>query len=309
MSWLNYQHLFYFWLITREGGVARAAHRLRLTHSTLSTQLRLLEEYLGNQLFERRGKRLLLTPLGTQVAAYADDIFRLGAELVDTARGENHEKQSAFKVGVVGNLPKSVIYKLIVPALESAKLSPLQLRQNTLARLVEELAGGRLHLILSDTPPEGTMPYKLHAHPLGEIKTFLYGSRALAKKYGKDFPEKLDGAPLLLPAVGGLRRAMELWFAARELRLQVVGEFEDAGTMRVFGGEGLGLFPVREGLHTEVEESHGAIRLGVLEGVFDRYYAISMERKIKHPGVAAIVEHARLELEKGKESTRKKTKK
>lgn len=292
---LNYQHLFYFWMISREGGVARAAKELHLTHSTLSAQLRLLERFFGGELFVRSGRRLVPTPLGLEVAAYAEDIFRMGSELVEVARGRGTGVRSAFKVGVVGSLPKTIARRLIEPALAQDDLAPVQVRQDTQARLIEELAAGRLHVVLSDTPPQ-TASFRLHAHVLGETDTLLYGTPKLARKYGKSFPGSLDGAPVLLPMAGGLRRAMERWFADRGLRVRVAGEMDDAGMIRAFGGHGLGLFPVREALRTEVEEAHPAVCVGPLEGVRERYYAISVERRIRHPAVVALVDTARATL-------------
>ncbi|MEZ4315262.1 MAG: LysR family transcriptional regulator, partial [Polyangiaceae bacterium] len=242
---LNYQHLYYFWVITREGGVARAARHLRLTHSTLSAQLRLLERFLGGELFERGGRRLVPTPLGLEVAAYAQDIFRMGNELVEVARGTSQGARSAFKVGVVGSLPKTIVYRLIEPALHAGEqVAPVQVRQDTEARLTEELAAGRLHVILSDTPPQATS-FRLHAHLLGQSDTLLFGTAKLARKYGKAFPTSLDGAPVVLPAGGSLRRALDRWFADRSLRVIVAGEVDDSGMLRVLGGHGVGLFPVR----------------------------------------------------------------
>jgi LysR family transcriptional regulator, transcriptional activator of nhaA len=295
MESLNYQHLFYFWVISREGGVARAAKHLHLTHSTLSAQLRLLERFLGGELFERGGRRLVPTPLGLEVAAHAEDIFRMGNELVEVARGKGSGARSAFKVGVVGSLPKTIAYRLIEPALSPGDMALLQVRQDTQARLTEELAAGRLHVVLSDTPPQAAS-FRLHAHVLGESDTLLYGTAKLARRYGKSFPASLEGAPVVLPAAGALRRALDRWFADRGVRVRVAGEMDDAGMIRVFGGHGLGLFPVREALRTEVEEAHHAVCLGPLDGVRERYYAISVERRIRHPAVVALVDSARATL-------------
>lgn len=295
MEQLNYQHLFYFSIIAQEGGVARAAKHLRLSHSTLSTQLRLLEEFLGGELFERGGRHLVLTPLGVQVAGYAKEIFRTGAELVDVARGRTTGVPTVLRAGVVGTLPRTIAYRLLAPALTLDERAPFQVRQDSQARLVEDLAAGRLHVVLSDMPLPATS-YRLHAHVLGETELYLYASARLASKLGKDFPASLDGAKLLLPAGGSLRRSIERWLSDRDLRPRIIGEIDDAGMIRVLGGHGHGLFPVRGALRTEVEEAHGAICVGKLEGLRERYYAISVERRIRHRGVAAIVEAARADL-------------
>lgn len=295
MEPLNYQHLFYFWVIAREGGVARAARRLRLSHSTLSAQLRLLEQFLGGDLFERTGRRLVPTPLGLQIAGYADDIFRMGNELVEVARGRDQGTHQVFRVGVVGSLPKTIAFRLMEPALRLDPSQAVVVRQDVQARLIDELAAGKLDVLLTDMPPEASA-YRLHAHLLGETAILLFGSPAIAKKYGRRFPASLEGAPVIFPSPGSLRRAMERWFADRGLRIRVAAEVDDAGMIRVLGGHGLGLFPVRSALRTEVEESQGAVCLGPLDGVSERYYAVSVERRISHRGVAAVVSAARAGL-------------
>ncbi|MFO0588951.1 MAG: LysR family transcriptional regulator [Polyangiaceae bacterium] len=295
MEALNYQHLYYFWVIAREGGVARAARQLRLSHSTLSAQLRQLEQFLGGDLFERSGRRLLPTPLGVQVSGYADDIFRTGNELIEVARGRSDGAPAMLKVGVVGSLPKTIAYGLLEPAMALDASQTVQVRQDTQARLVEELAEGKLHVVLSDSPPQ-TGASRLHGHVLGETDLLLYGTPPLAKRFGKRFPSGLQGAPILLPTAGALRRTLERWFGDRGLRVRVAAEVDDAGMFRVLGGKGLGLFAVRGALRTEVEEGYGAVCLGALDGIRERYYAISVERRIRHPGVAAIVDSARATL-------------
>ncbi len=292
---LNYQHLFYFMVIAEEGSLVGAGKRLRLTHSTLSASLRALEGYLGAELFERRGRRLALTQLGTEVASYASDIFRMGGELVELARGRGGGRQTPFRAGVVGTVPRSVAGRLLEPVFALPDLRPLQLRQDSPARLFEELAAGRLHVVISDAPP-GASRYRLHAHVLGETEVLLFATKALAAEYGHDFPRSLDGSPFVFPAAGTLRRAMDQWLTDRGLRVRVAAEVEDAGMLRALGGLGLGLFPVRAALRAEVEESYGAVSVGALTGVRDTYYVVSAERQIRHPGVAAIVGEARAVL-------------
>lgn len=295
MNSLNYQHLYYFWVIAREGGVARAARHLRLSHSTLSAQLRALEEYLGGPLFERTGKRLVPTPLGLQVAGYAEDIFRTGNELVEVARGSGGGAHAVLRIGIVGTLPKTVAYRLMQPALTGDAPPALVVRQDSQTRLIEELGQGKLHVILTDTPHDAGA-YRLHSHALGETDLLLFGTSTLATKYGKRFPESLQGAPVLLPAPGGLRRALERWFADRGAAVRVVAEIDDAAMLRVLGGHGLGLFAVRGAVRDEVEAGQRVRCLGPLAGVRERYYAISVERRIRHPSVAAIIDAARAVL-------------
>ena len=297
MEWLNYHHLHYFWVITREGGLTKASKKLKLSHSTLSVQLRALEDFLGGPLFERRGRSLALTPFGADVAAYADDIFRTGAELVEMARGRTGPRRPVLRVGIVGAMPKTLAYRLLQPALGAPTFGPVSVRQDNFEQLLSELTAGRIHLLLADLPPPESLSVPVYGHLLGESDVLLYGTTGLAQQYRKGFPRSIDGAPMLLPGPGtSLRRLMERWLAEHALRVRVEGEFDDAGTMRAFGLGGAGLFPVRAALKAEVEESRAVRRIGTLEGVRERYYAISVERRVREPAMVALIEQARANL-------------
>lgn len=290
MEWLNYHHLYYFWCIAREGGVSRAAERLHLTHSTLSAQLGALESFLGAELFERRGRRLSLSPFGEQVAAYADDIFHIGAELLDLARGRASGRRQPFVVGVLGAIPTAIVHGLLRPALALPQVGPLRLRQADLAPLVAELAANRLHLVLADSQPPSDLGYRVHAHELGASGIALYATAALARRYRRGFPRSLAGAPLLLPGPGtSLRRGLERWLRERGLQPQLVGELDNAALLRQFGVAGHGLFPVRLLQRLEMEHQHGLRLVGTLPGLRERYYAIAIERRVRHPGTAAVL--------------------
>lgn len=293
MAWLNYQHLFYFWTIAREGGLAKGAASLRLTHSTLSVQLRSLEEMLGEPLFERSGRSLVLTPFGRDVQQYASEIFRLGEELLEFSRGRSHSLRR-LEVGAVGAIPKTLISRILLPALEIAEAGAVRIRQDTIERLMQELGSGRLHVVISDAVPAELSTLRLHAHPLGASDILLYATEPLAARYRRGFPSSLDGAPMLMPGPdASLRRSFERWLADRDIRVRTIGEADDAGTLRALGAAGRGLFPVREALRSEVEEGLGARRVGRLEGLVESYFAISLERRITHPGVAALIANAR----------------
>ena len=297
MEWLNFHHLFYFWRIAREGGLSRAATRLRLTHSTLSVQLRALEDFLGGELFERRGRQLVLTPLGEEVASYADDIFRLGNELVDVARGRSLERKQALRVGIVSSMPKSVAYKLLQPGMATPGFGSLVARQDRLDRLLEELATGRLHLVLADAAPPEATTQRVYAHLLGESELLLYGTPTLAKRYRKRFPKSLADAPVLMPtSQSSLRKLLDRWFADRGIRVRITGEFDDSGLMRVAGARGQGLLPIRTALRSEVEDGLGLSFVGPFERLVERYYVVSLERRVRHPAVAALIEKGRISL-------------
>lgn len=314
MEWLNYHHLHYFWVTAREGGLTKGAAKLRLTHSTLSTQIHALEEFLGGQLFQRSGRTLVLTPLGVDIARYADEIFHMGADLVEMARGKATPLRSALRVGVVGALPKTVAYRLLEPALTASEYGPVLVRQDSFERLLDDLSLSRLHLVLSDLPPPEGMHAKAFGHSLGETEIIIYGTRTLARRYREGFPRCLSGAPMLLPAAGtSLRRLMERWLTENEVHVQVAGEFDDAAMMRTFGVNGRGLFPVRAALAAEVEDGNGAVPVGTVDGVRERYYAVSTERRARHPAMVALLASAREQLltpephrvRKGRKGTKK----
>ena len=294
MEWLNYHHLYYFSVIAREGGLAAAARKLRLTHSTLSAQLRALEEHFGAKLFERRGKRLVLTSFGRDAASYADDIFRLGSELNDVARGHVSPGRRALRVGVVAGLPKTLVHHLLAPALDDQHVASVQVMQQGLPQLVEALIAGRLHLALADEIPVAVPRATLHAQVLGATKIFLYASARIASALGGSFPAALDQQPFVLPPSSvTLRRSLDAWFVRKKLHVQLRAEVEDAGLLRVFGGAGRGIFPVRAALRAEVEDLHDVEELGACDGILERYYLLSTAHRLEHPAITAIVAGAK----------------
>jgi LysR family transcriptional activator of nhaA len=294
MDWLNYHHLYYFLAIVREGGVAAAARKLRLTHSTLSAQLRALEQHFGAALFERTAGRLVLTPLGVDAASYAEDIFRLGNELNDVARGRVSPGREILRVGVVASLPKTLIQHLLSPALDAGGIARVQVSQQALPALLEGLAAGRFHLLIADEVPPAATTLKIHGHAIGETDILLYASASIAAALPKDFPACLQRAPFVLPPPTlVLRRKLDDWLLEQGVQVDVKAEVEDAGLLRAFGSAGRGVFPVRSALRAEVEDLHDVERLGRCKGVRERYFLLSNERRIKHPAVAALVEGAR----------------
>lgn len=297
MEWLNYHHLYYFAVIAKEGGVSQAARKLRLTHSTLSMQLRALEEHLGEPLFERRRGRLVLTPFGADAAGYAEDIFRLGGELEDLARGRGGPRGDVLRIGVVAGMPKTLVHHLLTPVLDSASVGATIFRQDASAALVELLAAGRLHLVLTNDPPALPPGSRVHAHLLGETDVLLYASGPLSRRFRAGFPGSLSGAPFVLPPSGSsFRHKLDEWFSQVGVLPVVRAEVEDAGLLRVFGSVGRGVFPVRAALKAEVEDLHDVKLVGACAGVRERYFALTSDRRMVHAAVAAVVERGRADL-------------
>lgn len=297
MEWLNYHHLLYFWVVARTGTISKASAELRLAPPTISAQIKRLEENLGEKLFAKRGRRLVLTDMGHVVFRYAEDIFALGRELTDTVRGRPTGRPQRLRVGVADVLPKRIAYRLIQPALNLAGPVRVICREDRPDRLVAELAVHELDLVLSDAPIGPTIRVQAFNHLLGECDVSFYGKPDLAAAYRRRFPHCLNGAPFLLPSDStALRPSLDEWFASEQIRPEVVGEFDDFALLRVFGEAGAGFFAAPSLLDGEMRQQFGFKRIGRTDAVRGRFYAISVERKIKHPAVVAICDAAREKL-------------
>jgi LysR family transcriptional activator of nhaA len=297
MEWLNYHHLRYFWAAAKEGGVTRASEKLNISQPTVSAQIRELEHALGGKLFARSGRRLVLTDVGRVVYRYADEIFGLGRELLDTVKGRTSGRPARFSVGVANVVPKLVAYRLLEPALKLADTVQIVCYEDRPERLLAELAVHELDLVLSDAPVGPGLSVRAYNHLLGECGVAIFGEEKLAAAHRAHFPRSLDGAPFLLPTPGTtVRRALEDWFDAQGIRPRIVGEFEDSALLKVFGQAGRGLFAAPAATETEVKHQHGVRRVGAVPSVRERFYAISVERRLKHPAVVAISEAARSTL-------------
>lgn len=294
MEWLNYHHLLYFWTVAREGTVARASKQLGLAQPTISGQLRTLENALDEKLFARSGRHLVLTEIGQTVYRYADEIFSLGRELQETLKGRPASRPVQLMVGIAEFVPRLVVYRLLQPALALKESVRLVCREGKPERLLADLAVHSLDVVVADAPVPPTIKVRAFSHLLGECGVVFFGTEALAKRYRKRFPRSLDGAPLLMPAeTSALRRSLDDWFYAQQIRPTIMGEFDDSTLLKVFGEAGLGLFPVPSAIAHDVTRQHDVVRIGQLDGVRARFYAISVERRLRHPALVAISAGAR----------------
>ena len=294
MEWLNYHHLLYFWTVGRIGSVSRASAELRLTQATVSAQLKSLEQALGEKLFHRNGRHLILTDTGKVVFRYAEEIFSLGQELMGTLKGRPQGRLARVNVGVTDIMPKLVAYRLIEPALKLKDPYRIICREGTNSELLAALAVHDIDVMLSDGPIDPAVNVKAFNHLLGECGVSLFGVPQLAAKYRAGFPRSLDGAPFLLPTSNATaRRLLDEWFELKNIQPTIVAEFEDSALMKVFGQRGLGFFAASSVIAAEVQRQYGVRIIGQLEGVTERYYAISLDRKLKHPAVVAISDAAR----------------
>jgi LysR family transcriptional activator of nhaA len=297
MARLNYHHLLYFWTVAREGTIARACLRLHLTQPTISGQLRSLEKASGTKLFERSGRNLVLTATGRVVYRYADEIFSLGRELQDTLKGRPPGRPLRLLVGVVDTLPKEIAYRLLEPVLRLPEPVQIICDRGKPDYLLAQLAVNAFDVVLADAPVSPTTKIRAFNHLLGECGLSFMGTPKVAAIYRRNFPRSLDGAPFLLPADSTvLRRSLEQWFDAEGIHPLVHGEFADPGLLKVFGQNGAGVFAVRTAVERETRRQYRVRLVGRVESIRERFYAISLERKLKHPAVAAITESAREEL-------------
>jgi LysR family transcriptional activator of nhaA len=297
MEWLNYHHMLSFWRVAKEGSIAKACERLNLAQPTISGQLRLLEETLGEKLCPRAGRGLARTAIGQIVFRYADEIFGLGRELQDVLKGRPRGRPLRLLAGVSDLVPKLIAYRVLQPALSGPEPVQLVCHEDTPERLMAELAEHRLDVVLSDAPLTSALRVKAFNHLLGTCGVTLFATPAMAAAYRKGFPQSLDGAPFLLPAEGSsLRRSLEQWFHSLNVRPNVMGEFKDSALMKAFGQAGAGIFPAPSAIEREVREHHKAAVVGHADSVTERFYAISVERKLKHPAVVRITEAARGKL-------------
>jgi LysR family transcriptional activator of nhaA len=296
MAWLNYHHLLYFWTVARCGTIAAASEELSLTQPTISAQLKTLEESLGQKLFARQGRGLVLTDVGRTVFRYAEDIFRLGRELQQTvARGEAPGQQR-LRVGVVDVIPKLVAERLLEPAYDAMPALHLECVELPLAQLLAQLALHELDVVLADQPPPPDVRVRAFSHKLGESGMTFFGAKSF-HAVAKHFPAGLDGQPVLLPSEGtAIRAELDGWFLSRELEPRVVGEFDDSALLKVFGDRGRGIFTAPTVVEDDVLRHHTVEVLGRVKEVRQAFYAISVERRLRHPGVVAIAESARRDL-------------
>lgn len=300
MQWLNYQHLLYFWTVAKEGTITAACQQLRLAQPTISSQLRALERALGHKLFKRVGRNLALTETGHVVYRYASEIFSIGHELLDSLEGRPTGSLSRLRVGVADVLPKVLVHRFLFPALSQVQKVHLICYEGKPPALLARLATHELDLVLSDSPAGAEVNIRAFNHQLGESGISIFGRKELAATYRRRFPQSLDRAPVYWPTENtSVRRELDYWTLSKGIRPLVIAEFEDTALLKAFGQVGGGLFPAPTIIESEVQEGYGVKLVGRIEEVRERFYGISLERKIKHAAVAAIIERAQNELFKG----------
>ncbi len=293
MDWLNYHHLRYFLAVAKEGGLRQAAEKLHVSQPSISAQIRELEEALGEKLFRRSGRKKVLTDAGQIALRHADEIFSLGHELVSAVKQRPTTRPVRLDVGVADAVPKLVAYEILKPVFAQAPAVHLVCREGKLEDLLGQLAAHRLDIVLAEEPAPSTVKIRAFNHLLGESGVTICAAAPLTAKLRRGFPCSLHGAPALLPAENtALRRALENWFRALQIRPRVIAEFEDAALMKVMAANARGFVPIHTVVVKEAVTRYGLREVGATERVSDQFYAITAERKITHPLVSLITENA-----------------
>lgn len=291
---LNYRHLHYFWVAAQEGSFTRAAERLGLAVQTVSAQIGLLEQALGKTLLTPQGRRLVPTEAGRLALDYADRMFQLGQGLREALADDALERALRLTVGLSDALPKLIAYRLLEGVLKLPDKVRLVCEEGNFDELIADLAVHRLDVVLTDRPAALGGGLRVYSHSLGECEMALFATPTLASHYRTDFPHSLRAAPLLLPTRdNALRGRLDQWFAQRELRPQVAGEFEDSALLMAFGRSGLGLFAAPSLLAADLAAQYGAEPVGEIAGVHEQFYAITAERRIRHPAVESMLAMSR----------------
>lgn len=297
MQWLNYHHLLYFWTVAREGSIARACDKLLLTQPTISGQIRELERSFGAALFTKVGRNLVLTDAGREAYRYADEIFSLGRELQNAMQGHPTGRVARLLIGVQDAMPKLISHKILEPVLCQLETVHLVCHEGSHEQLLTRLALHELDAVLSDAPASPTVKVRVFNHLLGECGVSFCAAPGLAAKYRRKFPSSLGGAPFLMPLPEtSLRKSLDQWLEDSGIRVDAHGEFADSALLKAFGQAGAGVFVVPSAVETEVCRQYRVKVIGRVDSIRERFYLISIERKLKQPIVASITELARRRL-------------
>jgi len=297
VDWINYHHLFYFWMVAKTGTVSAAAKKLHLARPTVTAQVRELERSVGQKLLRQQGRGLVLTEFGQQIFAYAENIFSIGQELREFIKTGQPGRRQKLRVGMPDVVPKLIAFELLKPALIGAEPPRMECYEGKLTDLLADLAIHRLDLVLSDSPAPTTLDVNVYNHKLGECGLSILATPSLAKKYRKGFPDSLTNAPILLPTeLTVVRRSLDRWMEDRKVFPEIVAELEDSALLKVFGQAGQGVFPVPSVIEDIVKKQYGVWLVGRIPEVLDTFYVISVEKRVQHEAAIRIMNQARNQL-------------
>jgi LysR family transcriptional activator of nhaA len=293
MEWLNFHHLRYFWMVARKGGVRKAAEELHVSQPSISAQLRLLEESLGQKLFKRSGRHLVLTETGQLILKYADEIFSVGRELMSAVKQRPGKHPVRLNIGLTDAFPKLITQQILRAAFGFDHPVHIVCREGEIGPLLNQLRAHRLDVVLADEPAASSSTAKTFNHRLGDSGMTFCAVPALAQKLRRNFPKSLNGAPALLPTTNmGMRAALETWFDTHDIHPRLVGEFEDTALMEVCSVGGRGFTVVHTVIDRAALKHYGLRVIARVTECRSEFYAITAERRVKHPAAVAITEHA-----------------
>lgn len=293
MNRINYQHLYYFWAVAKHGSITAACDVLHLAQPTISGQLAVFEQAVGAKLLRKEGRKLVLTDTGRAVFHYADEIFALGREMTHMLKGLGTERGMRLNIGISHAMPKLIAYRLIEPLLQGSEPAQIQCTEDKTERLLTEIGLHGIDVMLSDVPATPASGMRVFNHFLGESMVAIFAEPKLAARYRQDFPRCLNGAPFLLPTTNtALRRSLDQWFETQQISPVIQAEVEDSALLKTFGAAGAGLFFSPNAVASEIQHQYGAELLGPAEGVSERFYAITAQRRLKHPLVTLILQQA-----------------
>ena len=297
MEKLNYQHLYYFWMVAKHGGISAACEVLHLAQPTISAQLINFQESLGLILLQKKGRKLELTDAGQTVFHYAEEIFSIGRELTQVLKNEHSEYNLQLKLGMADALPKLLAYRLIQPLLQMSEKVHIQCYENKSDQLISDIALHHLDIILADAPADSNSHKSIINHFLGESSIAVFAASSKVFQYRSDFPNRLNNAPFLLPTANtALRRSLNQWFEQQEIKPDIQAEIEDSALLKTFGGAGMGLFFAPAVVANEIQHQYAVEMIAPIEGISERFYAITAQRKIKNPAVKIILDNAKQRL-------------
>ena len=293
MEWLNFHHLRYFWMVARKGGVRKAAEELHVSQPSISAQLRLLEESLGQKLFKRSGRHLVLTETGQLILKYADEIFSVGRELMSAVKQRPGKHPVRLNIGLTDAFPKLITQQILRAAFGFDHPVHIVCREGEIGPLLNQLQAHRLDIVLADEPATSNSTAKTFNHRLGDSGMTFCAVPTLAAKLRRNFPQSLNDAPALLPTTNmGMRTALETWFDTHDVHPRLVGEFEDTALMEVCSVGGRGFTVVHTVIDRAALKHYGLRVIARVAECRSEFYAITAERRVKHPAAVAITEHA-----------------
>ncbi|RZK73497.1 MAG: LysR family transcriptional regulator [Pedobacter sp.] len=295
VHWLNYHHLYYFRTIATEGGIARAAEKLRLGQPTLSTQLKLLEDMFGKALFERRNRKMVLTDAGRSALDYANEIFRLGDEMIEVLQDRTIDNQTHLQIGALDSVPKSVILSLVTEAYRLSPQCTVSILEGKGDELFRELYTHKIDLMLSNYPPPALGQKQVFSKSIAKLPVSIFGA---AKFQGlkKGFPQSLNGKPFVLPTLHSkLRHDLNHFLKLQNIRVLPVAETQDNSLQKLLASEGLGLAPLSEIDAKTLSKEGGLQRIGTLKGIYEEVWLVSAHRKLENPIAAKLMKSFSME--------------